>query len=162
MQQQNHKACQDSGSQEAAGKPDPHSRPRGLVKRIASLFGIAEKPPATVPLKERKTTPVRTVFPARYIVFSDTDNDVNSVRNTLHFAGLLNEQGELADAGEGITIYHTGDLIDKRHPDLSVVEYWQALRQQAHAKGCQVKLIVGNHEQAPGVSGRPLDRLQQG
>jgi hypothetical protein len=48
---------------------------------------------------------------------------------------------------EGVTIVHTGDLIDKKNPDFSVVQYWQYLQQDALTKGCHVKLIVGNHEQ---------------
>jgi hypothetical protein len=80
-------------------------------------------------------------------VFSDTDNDVNSVKNTLRFAGILNEKGKLTDNLEEITIFHTGDLIDKKNPDPSVVDYWQLLQQDAPTKGCHVKLIVGNHEQ---------------
>jgi len=106
-----------------------------------------EKPAVIVPAKEPEKHAERPAFPARSIVFSDTDNDVNSVRNTLRFAGMLNEKGKLADNLEGITIFHTGDLIDKRNPDPSVVEYWQVLQQDALTKGCRVKLIVGNHEQ---------------
>ena len=49
---------------------------------------------------------------------------------------------------DGVTIFHTGDLIDKSDPDLSVVQYWQLMRHYALKKGCQVRLIAGNHEQA--------------
>jgi hypothetical protein len=80
-------------------------------------------------------------------VFSDTDNDVNSVKNTLRFAGILNKNGEISEALEGTTILHTGDLIDKKNPDLSIVRYWQLLQQDALTKGGHLKLIVGNHEQ---------------
>jgi hypothetical protein len=131
----------------------------GVLKSIARAFGLSEKPCVTVPPKEPEKPCViapakepdkraeRPVFPARCIVFSDTDNDVNSVRNTLRFAGILNEKGKLTDNLEGISILHTGDLLDKRNPDPSVVEYWQLLHQDALTKGGHVKLIVGNHEQ---------------
>ena len=72
---------------------------------------------------------------------------MKSLKNTLRFAGILNEKEELTDNLEGISIFHTGDMIDKKNPDPSVVEYWQLLQQDALAKGCHVKLIVGNHEQ---------------
>ena len=131
----------------------------GVFKNIVRKFSFSEKPRAVVPpkgpekpcvifpAKQSDNRAERPDFPARCIVFSDTDNDVNSVRNTLRFAGILNEKGELTDNLEGITIFHTGDLIDKKNPDPSVVKYWQLLQQDALTKGYHVKLIVGNHEQ---------------
>ena len=127
--------------------PGLFSWPMGVFKNIARIFSLSEKPCVIFPAKQSDNRAERPDFPARCIVFSDTDNDVNSVRNTLHFAGILNEKGELTDNLEGITIFHTGDLIDKKNPDPSVVEYWQLLQQDALTKGCHVKLIVGNHEQ---------------
>ena len=100
-----------------------------------------------VPHKALDRRAEQPVFPERCIVFSDTDNDVNSVINTLRFAGILNAKGKLTDSSEGLTIFHTGDLVDKKNPDPSVVEFWQLLRQDALAKGGHVKFIVGNHEQ---------------
>jgi hypothetical protein len=79
-------------------------------------------------------------------VFSDTGNGINPVVNTLRFAGILGEKGRLADDLGGLSIFHTGDLINKKNPDPAVVEYWQQLQQNALAKGGQVKLIAGNHE----------------
>jgi hypothetical protein len=107
----------------------------------------AEKPCLGFPAKQSDKRTERPEFPARCIVFSDTENDVSSVRNTLRFVGILKKKGDLRDNLEGITIFHTGDLIDKKNPDPSVVEYWQFLQQGALAKGARVKLIVGNHEQ---------------
>lgn len=127
--------------------PGLFSRTIGVLKRLAATFGLFKKPAVIVPPKEPADRAERPAFPARYIVFSDTDNDVNSVRKTLRFAGIINAKGELTDNLDGITIFHTGDLIDKKNPDPSVVEYWQLLQQDAFKKGCHVKLIVGNHEQ---------------
>jgi hypothetical protein len=127
----------------------------GVLKNIARALGWPEQPRAAVPPEESQEEPseepvIRSERPAlhaRCIVFSDTDNDMNSVKNTLRFAGVLNEKDELTDNLEGIGIFHTGDLIDKKNPDPSVVEYWQLLQQDVLAKGGQIKLIVGNHEQ---------------
>jgi hypothetical protein len=121
--------------------------PVGVLKKIARTFGLSENKVVIVPPAEPGIRAHRTEFPARCIVLSDTDNDVSSVRKTLRFAGILNGKGEFADNLEGVTIVHTGDLIDKKNPDASVVEYWQLLQQDALARGCHVKLIVGNHEQ---------------
>ena len=151
--------------------PGFFSQSMAVLKSIARAFTCAEKPLAAVPakepekplaavqakeheellavvpLKEPEKRAERPAFPARCIVFSDTDNDVSSVKNTLRFAGLLDEKDELTGNLDGITIFHTGDLIDKKNPDPAVVEYWQLLQQDALTKGCRVKLIVGNHEQ---------------
>ena len=143
----------------------------GILRKIAEIFSLPEKPRIDVslkrpekprvvipqkgpekpcviiPAKESDKLAERPAFPARCIVFSDTDNDMNSVRNTLRFAGILNGKGEFTDNMEGMSIFHTGDLIDKKNPDSSVVKHWQILQQDALTKGCHVKLIAGNHEQ---------------
>lgn len=120
----------------------------GLLGGIAGFFGIPENK-VNLPLpnesKENKTT--RPAPPERFIIFSDTDNDLKSVKATLRFTGVLSQKGELVENIQGMTIFHTGDLIDKNNPDLSVVEYWQLLQQDALRKGCHVRLIAGNHEQ---------------
>jgi hypothetical protein len=108
---------------------------------------VAERSCVITPLEEPENHADRPAFASSCIVFSDTDNDVNSVRNTLRFAGILNKKGEITETLEGITILHTGDLIDKKNPDLSIVQYWQLLQQDARTKGGHLKLIVGNHEQ---------------
>lgn len=110
-------------------------------------FKVADTSCVITPLKEPENHADRPAFPSPCIVFSDTDNDVNSVRNTLRFAGILNKKGEITGTLEGTTILHTGDLIDKKNPDLSIVQYWQLLQQEALTKGGHLKLIVGNHEQ---------------
>jgi hypothetical protein len=143
----------------------------GVLKKIAGIFSLRERPCVDVPPKEAEKLCVvkpqkgsekpcvvvsqkgpdnlaeRPAFPARCIVFSDTDNDINSVNNTLRFAGILGEKGGFTEDLEGLSIFHTGDLIDKNNPDPAVVKYWQLLQQEALTKGCHVKLIVGNHEQ---------------
>ena len=143
----------------------------GVLGKITRTFRLSERPCVSIPekkpdkqcvivplnmaatprvvttLKEPENHLDRPAFPSPCIVFSDTDNDINSVRNTLRFAGILNKKGEITKTLEGITILHTGDLIDKKNPDLSVVQYWQLLQQDALTQGAHLKLIVGNHEQ---------------
>ena len=115
--------------------------------RVVVPSKVPEKLCVAAPPTESGIGTDRPAFPARGIVFSDTENDINSVRNTLRFAGILNGKGELTDNLEGISIFHTGDLIDKKNPDPSAVEFWQSLQQDALTKGCHLKLIAGNHEQ---------------
>jgi len=121
-----------------------------------------EKLCVVVPPMEPANRAQRPAFPGRCIVFSDTDNDINSVKNTLRFAGILNQKGELTDNLDGISIFHTGDLVDKKNPDPAVVEYWQRLQQDALRKGCHVKLIVGNHEQEIWQKIRAGEKLEMG
>jgi hypothetical protein len=110
-------------------------------------FKAADTSCVITPLKEPEYHAGRPAFPSPCIVFSDTDNDLNSVRNTLRFAGILNKKGEISETLEGTTILHTGDLIDKKNPDPFIVQYWQLLQRDVLTKGGYLKLIVGNHEQ---------------
>ncbi|NNJ94808.1 MAG: metallophosphoesterase [Halobacteria archaeon] len=119
----------------------------GALKNILRTFGLSERRSVIDPPKEPDNHAEQPAFSGRCIVFSDTDNCVKSLKYTLRFAGILNEKDELTDNLKGISIFHTGDMIGKKNPDPSVVEYWQTLHQDALAKGCHVKLIVGNHEQ---------------
>jgi hypothetical protein len=119
----------------------------GVLGSIIGFFGTPGKKAEDVQSDETEEFNELQEFPMRCIVFSDTDNDVHAVRNTLYFAGIINEKGEFIDSSEGVAIYHTGDYVDKKKPDLSIVRYWQRLQQDARNRGCNVKLIAGNHEQ---------------
>lgn len=124
------------------------SWPHGIRDRISRFLGIPENnitPALSNDSQESKTTQPAPL--PRFIIFSDTDNDLDSVNATLRFAGILGQKSGVDGNVEGITIFHTGDLIDKKKPDLSVVEYWQILQQDSLRKGCHVRLIAGNHEQ---------------
>ncbi|MCU7943365.1 MAG: metallophosphoesterase, partial [Candidatus Thiodiazotropha sp. (ex Cardiolucina cf. quadrata)] len=104
---------------------------------------------STVPIQEEKpqSSDESAEKQLRCIVLSDTDNEIVSVKNTLYYVALLNDRNELADDLNGITLFHTGDLVDKKRPDPSVVDFWRQIRRQAELKGGRVKIIVGNHEQ---------------
>lgn len=124
------------------------SSPHGIRARISRFIRIPKLYPNPTPTNdshENKTT--RPLPPPRFIIFSDTDNDLKSVNATLRFAGILGKKSNIKENIEGVTIFHTGDLIDKNNPDLSVVQYWQLMQYYAQKKGCQVRLIAGNHEQ---------------
>ena len=100
-----------------------------------------------VPQPEPEKPAQRPAFPGRSIVLSDTDNDLKSVKKTLRFAGILENNGHWANNLQEITIFHTGDLIDKKNPDINAAKYWHRLKREARNRGGDVKLIVGNHEQ---------------
>ena len=124
------------------------SWPNGMRDRISGVFGAPEnKNTPALSNNSQESKKKRLAALPRFIVFSDTDNDLDSIKTTLRFAGVLSQKDEVSENLEGITIFHTGDLIDKKNPDLSVVEFWQRLQQNAARKGCRVRLIAGNHEQ---------------
>jgi len=121
--------------------------PKWMVTHVARIFGLTEKSGEDIRPKRPSSCVEQSSLSTLSIVLSDTDNDIRSVENLLRFTGILNENGELTDNLQGITIIHTGDFIDKKNPDFSVVEYWQSFQQDVIANGCHVKFIVGNHEQ---------------
>jgi hypothetical protein len=114
--------------------------------RLVTPSNRAEEPRVVVPQESPDRPATRPALPARCIVFSDTENGIDPVVNTLRFTGVLGQKGGLADELAGLSILHTGDLIDKKNPDPAVVAYWQKLQQDAPTKGGQVRLIAGNHE----------------
>lgn len=121
---------------------------KGIRDRISSIFGVSENNIApAVSDDTQESTTMRPSQPPRFIVFSDTDNDLESVKSTLYFAGILDQKSRIEESIHGTTILHTGDLTDKKNPDLSVVEYWRLLQQDVLRKGGKVRLIAGNHEQ---------------
>ena len=143
-----------------------------VSRRIAHLFRAKGTGSGDRDAREPQTVePHRPAPTDRFIIFSDTDNDLESVKSTLRFAGILNRKGEFTADTEGITIVHTGDLISKANPDPSVVDYWEILAQDALRHGCRVKLIAGNHEQEtwlqmkagkkPGIAGSQAPRLNR-
>lgn len=83
----------------------------------------------------------------RFVILSDTENDINCVIKTLQFVGILNNKNNLNPHIDGINIVHTGDLINKKNPDPNVIDFWCQLRANAAKKGCCVKIVGGNHEQ---------------
>jgi len=130
---------------------------RNLVTRVNRLFGSRDAQPEVsfpnvpsvprIPSIPAAQVPVRRPPCQRFVVFSDTDNDVKSVKKTLRFVGVLGPKGKLADDLQGVTLVHTGDLLDKKRPDFAVVKYWRALQYDVAKKGGHVRLIAGNHEQ---------------
>ena len=124
------------------------SWPDGIRDRVSRIFRILENKisPALSDHSQESETTRRASLP-RFIVFSDTDNDLDSVNTTLRFAGILGDKSEIDENVEGLTILHTGDLVDKKEPDLAVVEFWQLMQQDALRKGGHVRLVAGNHEQ---------------
>ena len=80
------------------------------------------------------------------VVIPDCENETDSVRASLHFAGVLNKKGKFRARAQGIDIIQTGDLLHKQAPDLSVLRFWSRLRDAVQANGGTLHLVAGNHE----------------
>ncbi len=76
----------------------------------------------------------------------DCENHCESVTASLRFAGLLNKKGGFKAKARDAHIVQTGDLLSKHGPDPAVVRFWEELRGAAHAAGCSLHLVAGNHE----------------
>lgn len=83
----------------------------------------------------------------RIITFSDTDNDTECVSSTLEFAELVGADGALTEELAGLSIVHTGDVLDKKAPNFEASDYWIELEGEVSKRGGAVKVLAGNHEQ---------------
>lgn len=79
------------------------------------------------------------------LVFSDTDNDLHSVKYVLWLTGLCNRHGIWRKGVRHFCVVHTGDWINKRNPDPEVLAFFHALKTSA-PESCNVILLLGNHE----------------
>ncbi|MBF0447846.1 MAG: metallophosphoesterase [Magnetococcales bacterium] len=79
------------------------------------------------------------------IVLSDTDNDLKSIYYSLWMLGLINHTGAWKKGIDDFKLVHTGDWLNKSHPNSEVVLLWKNLRQTLpdHA---ELVILNGNHE----------------
>jgi len=83
---------------------------------------------------------------SRIVAISDCENDTSGVKQSLHFAGLLSKQGQLRTKARHASIVQTGDLLHKRAPNPSAIEFWEEIRATGAKQGCAVHILAGNHE----------------
>lgn len=48
---------------------------------------------------------------------------------------------------DGLSVIHTGDFLDKKSPDLKVLDFFDSLEKQIIENGGFAKILAGNHEQ---------------
>ncbi len=82
----------------------------------------------------------------RIVAISDCENGTACVKQSLRFAGFLSKQGQLRPEARHATIVQTGDLLHKRAPNPSAIEFWEDIRTAGEKKGCAVQILAGNHE----------------
>lgn len=107
----------------------------------------------------------------RFVILSDTGNDTECVDATLKFSGILKKDTTIEQNMEGMSVIHTGDFLDKKAPDLKVLEYFEALDRKVTDQGGFMKILAGNHEhevwqkivkgETFSIKGEPLFTLQQ-
>lgn len=79
------------------------------------------------------------------LVLSDTGNDFQSVLQALWLTGLCDRNGCWVPGLRNIQIVHTGDWLNKWHPNPHVLDGFKRL-QETTPKGCKLVLLNGNHE----------------
>lgn len=82
----------------------------------------------------------------RIVAISDCENGTACVKQSLRFAGLMSKNGQLTSGARHASIVQTGDLLHKRAPDPSAIEFWDEIRTTGAKRGCAVHILAGNHE----------------
>ncbi len=82
----------------------------------------------------------------RFVILSDTDNDISCIKHTFEYIELL-INNDFVDDLSGLSIVHTGDFLDKKAPNLDVLDYFKELQKTVHTRNGHVKILAGNHEQ---------------
>ena len=82
----------------------------------------------------------------RIVVIPDCENETESVLASLRFVGLCGKRGNIKAKARGAQIVQTGDLLHKKRPAPSVVEFWERLGLAGAAADCALHLVAGNHE----------------
>jgi hypothetical protein len=87
-----------------------------------------------------------SLWPAqpRVVVIGDLHSDVEATRKAFQLAGGTDENDLWI--GGALTIVQLGDMIGRSDDERQVLDFLFDIRQQAHAAGGQVHLLVGNHE----------------
>jgi hypothetical protein len=80
----------------------------------------------------------------RVIAIGDLHSDIQATRKAFQLAGATDENDVWI--GGALTIVQLGDMIGRSDDERQVLDFLFAIRQQAHAAGGMVHLLVGNHE----------------
>jgi len=79
------------------------------------------------------------------IALADTHNDLEAIIRNLRLHNVIGEDGEWKEGVKNVRIIHTGDVINKEHPDEKSLEYIFHLKKTA-PEDCSVEILAGNHE----------------
>jgi hypothetical protein len=79
------------------------------------------------------------------VVLSDTDNDVKSIRYSLWMLGLLGKDGNWKRGVDKFRLVHTGDWLNKSHPNREVISLLANLRNTLPDQA-EMVILNGNHE----------------
>lgn len=128
-----------------------------LVCLIATAWGC--HPKSNVPAKVEPTTTAAPVVekpqvgpfeastlkaPGRVVAIGDIHGDFDAMQRSLRAGGVVDESG--AWVGGDATLVQTGDVLDRGDDEQQIIDYLDALRDEAKAAGGQVVLLNGNHE----------------
>jgi hypothetical protein len=78
------------------------------------------------------------------LAFSDIHGDLQQAQKVLQLVGATDHNGKWA-AGS-CTLVQTGDLVDRGHDSIAVLELFDQLKMEAALAGGQLITLMGNHE----------------
>ncbi len=106
--------------------------------------GTAVTSPAPAPTKPTDAAP--RLEPAAQTVFAmgDVHGDYDAMMKSLRLGGVVDDAGKWV-AGNA-TLVQTGDLLDRGDDEQKIVDYLEALQEEAAAAGGEIVLMNGNHE----------------
>ncbi len=79
------------------------------------------------------------------VVLSDTDNDVQSIKYSLWMLGLVNKEGKWKRGVGDFRVVHTGDWLNKSHPNHEVIALLYNLKNSL-PDNAEMYILNGNHE----------------
>ena len=103
---------------------------------------LAAAPPAAPRLED----PIPDTFDGveRVVAIGDVHGDVESLKEALRLAGLLDEKGHWS--GGKTHLVQTGDVPDRGEHTRAAFELLMRLEEEARAAGGRVHALLGNHE----------------
>ena len=122
----------------------PSEKAMEAIKHAAETYRLAE---AARPKSNKECSAVATGS-RRVVSIGDVHGDCCKFLVTLAGAGLIDPTTLEWIAGPNTTLVQTGDLIDRGHQDMSVLDTIMRLQAEAAGSknGSKVVALLGNHE----------------
>ena len=107
-----------------------------------------DEPPDAPEARPAPPAPERPAWrreaPARLVAVGDVHGDLGALREALRGADLIDAQHDWV--GSEAVLVQTGDLLDRGDQEREIIDWLDALGEQAREAGGDVVELVGNHE----------------
>ncbi|MCA9630130.1 MAG: metallophosphoesterase, partial [Myxococcales bacterium] len=122
-------------------QPEPKSKTTPGV-RAANAATASSKSNARPDITP--SVPFRFPAPERLVAFGDVHGDFAATRKVLQMAQVVDEAGHW-NAGK-LVVVQTGDQLDRGDDERKILDYFEALREEAKKAGGAFHVLLGNHE----------------